>query len=542
MIKNPILKGTYPDPSVCRCGDDYYLVCSTFCYYPGLPIFHSKDLKHWEQIGHVLDRPKQLHLTYEYLNMGLFAPTIRYHEGTFYVVCTNMNTHENFLVTANDPAGPWSDLILIPEAGGIDPSLFFDDDGKVYFAGTDGFITFKYGKQAIICAEIDVTTGRFIGESWPISFGAFEDSMCPEGPHLYKKDGWYYLVIAEGGGNIYTHCATVSRSKNLHGPFEQCPQNPILTNRHLGPDYPLTAMGHCDLFETQNGEWYGVCLGERQINGNNVPLGRETFLFPVKWQDGWPIANPETGRVESENPDTYLPEYPFPQKNAPWIDENNKLAFEWQYLGTPYTDYVSYKNGGLAMKMLPKTTIPEEFEGTVFDFKKMLLEKSTTKENMPYVARRVSAFSYTASVDIHAQFQGKEAAGVSLMQNNAVQLIFELSAGSTKDTINASVIRVDYVLDSDNRIHFEKTVLGYQEFPVSDIYTLTLESKDCYYTLSVSSGGASYTIAENIETDYLGLEKTDSFIGIYIGVFATSKGETSENSALFKDFEMKESD
>lgn len=542
MIKNPILKGSYPDPSVCRCGDDYYLVCSSFCYYPGLPIFHSKDLKHWEQIGHVLNRPEQLHITYEYLNMGLFAPTIRYHDGTFYVVCTNMNTHENFLVTAENPAGPWSDLILIPEANGIDPSLFFDDDGKVYFIGTEGFLTFKYGKQAVICAEFDTKTGHFIDDCWPISFGAYDDSKCPEGPHLYKKDGWYYLVIAEGGGNVYTHCATASRSKDIHGPYEQCPQNPILTNRHLGPDYRATAMGHCDLFETQNGEWYGVCLGERQINGNNVPLGRETFLFPVEWQNGWPIACPKTGYVEMEYPDTYLSQYPFPEKANPWISEDNKLGMEWQYLGTPYTEYVSYEDGGLAMKMLPTTTIPEEFEGTIFDFKEMLGKKSTTKVNLPYVARRVSAFNYTASVDLKVQLHGKEAAGVSLMQNNAVQLIFELSSGKAAETVTASVIRVDYVLDSESRIHFEKTVLGRQEIPSSENYTLTLQSKSCYYTLSVNSKGKSYTIAENVDTEYLGLEKTDSFIGIYIGVFATSKGDVSDNKVLFKKFKIKEFD
>ena len=190
---NPILPGFYPDPSICRVGDDYYLVNSSFSYYPGVPIFHSKDLVHWEQIGHVLERESQLPLGGSPQSGGIYAPTIRYHEGTFYMVTTNVSGIGNFYVTATNPAGPWSEPIILEEAGGIDPSLFFDDDGKAYYIGTvgkDEKVSKYWGDNVIYLRKLDLEQGKLVGETHVLWEGAFKESVWAEGPHLYKKDGY----------------------------------------------------------------------------------------------------------------------------------------------------------------------------------------------------------------------------------------------------------------------------------------------------------------------------------------------------------------
>ena len=229
-FKNPILPGFYPDPSICRVDDDYYLVTSSFAYYPGVPIFHSKDLVNWKQIGHVLDRPSQLPLDGQGQSEGIFAPTIRYNDGTFYMITTNVGSGGNFIVTAKDPAGPWSDPYYL-EAPGIDPALFFDDDGKAYYIGTrpapEG--PRYFGNWEAWAQEIDLKTMKLVGESVGLWRGALRDSAWPEGPHLYKIDGTYYLMIAEGGTGP-EHAVSISRSNAVTGPYVGNPANPILTH------------------------------------------------------------------------------------------------------------------------------------------------------------------------------------------------------------------------------------------------------------------------------------------------------------------------
>ena len=239
--KNPILSGFYPDPSICRVGEDYYLVTSSFVYAPGVPIFHSRDLAHWEQIGNILDRPSQLCVENEEISRGIFAPTIRYHEGTFYMITTNVSHGGNFIVTAQDPAGPWSDpYYLGEEAVGIDPSLFFDDDGRCYYCGTrpnpEGV---RYnGDWEIWIQELDLGTMKLKGRSMAIWKGAVKGCIWPEGPHIYKINGYYYLMHAEGGTGP-EHSITIARSTELFKWFEGCPRNPIFTHRNLGMDYPV---------------------------------------------------------------------------------------------------------------------------------------------------------------------------------------------------------------------------------------------------------------------------------------------------------------
>ena len=251
IAKNPIMPGFYPDPSICAVGEDYYLINSTFAYFPGLSLMHSKDLVHWEQIGNVMDRKSQLPLKEAGHSAGLFAPTIRYHEGVFYVICTNVSYGGNYIVTASNPEGPWSEPYYIEGADGIDPSLFFDEDGKCYYIGThpnpEGC---KYdGDWYIWIQELDVKTMKLVGEHKNVWNGAMKNIVWPEGPHLYKKGEYYYIMHAEGGTGP-DHAVTVCRSKNIWGPYENNFCNPILTHRHLGRDYPVKYVGHADLIET----------------------------------------------------------------------------------------------------------------------------------------------------------------------------------------------------------------------------------------------------------------------------------------------------
>ncbi len=282
--ENPVLKGCHPDPSVCKVGSDYYLATSSFEYFPGVPIFHSVDLVHWHALGHALCRPAQLPLEGQASSKGIFAPTLRYHRGTFYLVTTNVGHRGNFYVTARDPAGPWSDPVWLDEADGwMDPSLFFDDDGKVYYTRHHG------GRHGVVVqAELDVERGKLLGSPREIWSGT--GGIWPEGPHLYKVRGYYYLLISEGGTS-YDHSLTIARSRSPWGPFESNPNNPILTHRHL-PELPIQAVGHADLVEGPNGGWFIVFLGVRPCSSGHHHLGRETFLAEVTWNDaGWPEVN-----------------------------------------------------------------------------------------------------------------------------------------------------------------------------------------------------------------------------------------------------------
>ena len=296
---NPILAGCYPDPSICRVGDDYYLVTSTFEYFPGLPIFHSTDLTTWTQLGHALDRADQLDLSTVPSSGGLFAPTIRHHAGTWYLVCTVVGgegAQGNFVLTARDPAGPWSDPIWIDDARGIDPSLLFDD-GRVWLCGTRLSGTPLWHDQTEVwLRELDPRTLAPIGDEHVLWHGALIGAVWAEGPHLYRRGDWFYLLASEGGTE-FNHALSVARSREITGPYEGFAANPVLTHRNLGQHHPIVAVGHADLVETPRGEWFAVLLASRPYGGYFANLGRETFAVAVEWQDDWPVFAPGVGQV-----------------------------------------------------------------------------------------------------------------------------------------------------------------------------------------------------------------------------------------------------
>ncbi|GGS23710.1 glycoside hydrolase 43 family protein [Streptomyces humidus] len=282
--QRPVIPGFHPDPSICRVGDTYYLATSSFEYAPGVPVFRSTDLRSWEQIGNALDRPSQLDVSQAGPSGGVFAPTLRHHDGRFWMITTNWSDEGGqVLVHAEDPAGPWSDPVRIPSAVGIDPDLAWDDDGTclMSYAGFG-----PQGGEGIVQSAIDPFTGEVLGERrwlWSGTGGKF-----PEGPHLYRVGDLWYLLVAEGGTER-GHAVTIARGPSPRGPFESSPRNPVLT--HRGTDLPVQNTGHADLVERPDGSWAIVYHGVR-ARGSSPEwhvLGRETFADEVIWEDGWPV-------------------------------------------------------------------------------------------------------------------------------------------------------------------------------------------------------------------------------------------------------------
>lgn len=277
-FSNPVIPGFHPDPSICRVGEDYYIACSSFEYFPGVPVFHSRDLVHWSQIGNALDRPGQLRLPLDSRSSGgVYAPTLRHHDGRFWLIVTNVSSDGNMLFTATDPAGPWSDPVRLPGVPGIDPDLAWDEDGTCWCT-----------VAGVGQVRLDPRTGETLGpvrKVWSGSPGA----KAPEAPHLYRIGDYWYLLIAEGGTER-GHGVSIARSRTPDGPFEPCPANPIIT--HRGIEHPIQNTGHADLVQAPDGSWWMVLLGVRPRGGTPGwhVLGRETFLVRVDWADGWPVV------------------------------------------------------------------------------------------------------------------------------------------------------------------------------------------------------------------------------------------------------------
>ncbi len=285
MIQNPILKGFCPDPSIVRAGDDYYIATSTFEWWPGVKLFHSKDLKHWEQIPSPLRKESQLNMIGDPTSGGVWAPCLTYDGKYFYLVFTDVktkkgryyNTH-NYVVYTDDIYGEWSEPVYLNSIG-FDPSLFHDRDGKKYL------INMVNGFKGVLVQEIEPETFKLVGERKKVYAGS--GIGCTEGPHMYHIGDWYYLLVAEGGTG-YDHCVTMARSKSVWGPFETAPDNPILTSDRENVN-ELQKAGHADFVDTQKGEWYMVHLCSRPMNGQKwCTLGRETAIQKMYWdEDGW---------------------------------------------------------------------------------------------------------------------------------------------------------------------------------------------------------------------------------------------------------------
>lgn len=522
-FRNPILPGFYPDPSICRVGEDYYLVTSSFEYFPGLPIFHSRDLVHWRQLGHVIDRPTQLCLDGLQSSKGLYAPTIRYHDGTFYVINTLVPNAENpvppygnFIVTATDPAGPWSDPYWLDDAPGIDPSLLFDDDGRVWYTGNRVPPSGEEypGHREIWLQELDLKTMQLTGPKYALWDGAAKQAVHPEAPHLYKVNGMYYLLIAEGGTDAY-HAVTIARSENVTGPYVSCGRNPILTHRERGYFSEIAATGHADLVQTQHGEWWLVALGVRPYShpfepGYYYNLGRETFLAPVSWEiDGWPVVNPGRGGIEPEFPRPNLPEHPWPVAPARDDFDADRLAFCWNFLRTTNDPFWSLteRPGHLRLRLRP--------------------QKLSEWAAPSFVGRRQQHKSFVAqtAMDFTPQ-HAHECAGMVVLQSSDYHFRFVVSRDN-----GASVLRLI------RRKKGEETTLAEKSVTPGRIY-LQVGAQGQAYSFSVSLDGNQWEpVAECVDGRMLSTTVAGGFVGTYIGMYASSNGHPSQAIADFDWFE-----
>ncbi len=340
---NPVINGFHPDPSICRVGEDYYLVTSSFEYFPGIPVFHSRDLVNWKQTGNCLTDPSELSLENAGDSEGIWAPAIRYHEGTFYVTST-LKGFGNFIVHTEDPGGKWSAPVKVP-VGGVDPSLYFED-GKAFYCTNQSL---HDGTEEITLEVIDIHTGELLGEQRTIWNGIGGGFL--EAPHIYRIEGWYYLIAAEGGTQ-FNHMITAARSRCLYGPYESCPFNPILTNVH-DTSKQVQCAGHGDLFQDHLGNWWFVHLAVRPARRTMSHLGRETFLTPVIWKDGWPYV--ENRRMAAINCDGPL----WAAQNrrtdggteAAWKADFSRAAWEpeWIFLRKPETEQYIRGDGRLLL-------------------------------------------------------------------------------------------------------------------------------------------------------------------------------------------------
>ncbi len=328
---NPVVRGMNPDPSICRAGDDFYLITSSMYLYPGIPVYHSKDLVNWQMIGYCLTRPSQYFLDKNNNSPMMYAATLRYSKGVFYMITTDVSGGGNFFVTATNPAGPWSDPVTI-DKGVFDPSLFFDDDGKVYYTRRGDF-----KDKDIVQAEIDIKTVKLLTPLKGISKGLV--STDTEGPHLFKKDGWYYLTMGEGGSRAL-HMQTIARSKSPWGPFEKDPDNPVIS-QHNAWWYHIRSIGHADFIDAPHGSSWAICLATRHSSYDAFSaIGRETFLLPVDWKNGWPTVKPEHRYYLTVNAKV-LPPQPWPMEPVREDFDAAHLALKWNMLAYPHTQWYS---------------------------------------------------------------------------------------------------------------------------------------------------------------------------------------------------------
>jgi xylan 1,4-beta-xylosidase len=515
-FRNPILPGFYPDPSICRVGDDFYLINSTFEFFPGLPIHHSRDLVHWRPVGHVLTRPSQLNLDGIRASAGLYAPTIRHHAGTFYVINTLIDgagEKGNFIVTAPAVEGPWSEPHWLEDAPGFDPSLLFDDDGRVWIAGNRPHPQAAYhGHCDIWLQELDLEAMKLVGPKLSIWEGALRKADWTEGPHLYKINGVYYLLTAEGGTHT-EHSVVIARSEKITGPYEGDPRNPILTHRHLGRGYPITGPGHADLVDTPNGEWWLVLLAMRPYDGYFYNLGRETFLVPVRWEDGWPVVNPGVGRVEAEGAAPDLPEQRWPAPPACDHFDAPALGPQWDFLRTPRETFwsLSERPGHLRLRLRPQTV--------------------AECANPSFVGRRQQHINFTARAALEfTPRAANECAGLVLLQNDKFHFRFVVSR---EEHQTVSLIK---------RQNGEDTILAKRHISGGLFFFKVSAVGQSYNFHIAAEPGQWQPVAENVDGRILSTPVAGGFIGAYIGMYASGDGQPSDNFADWDWFEYQGED
>lgn len=485
---NPVIKGFYPDPSVCKADDTYYLVCSSFQYFPGVPIFESKDLINWKQIGHCLTRESQIQLREVGSSGGVFAPTIRHHNGRFYMTTTNDTTHQNFYVWTDDIYGEWSEAIYVDQ-GGIDPDLYFEDD-KVFFMsnGTD-----DNGIGGVVQCEIDIKTGSKLSPSCSIWQGT--GGRYLESPHMYKINGRYYLMAAEGGTE-YGHMVVYARGEAVSGPFEAYPNNPVLTNRNLG-GYELQGVGHGDLIQDHEGNWWMLHLGFRQTGRwlTYHHLGREVFLTPVTFgEDGWFTAGHDGTTLSSVETDR-IPSHIIQQEKKTFTFENTDWNLDWCYLRHPAAENYLLESDRLRL------------QGTNVSL--------DTPASPTFIGLRQKDFNAEISCDV--QLTSGEAGITLYMDEN-----HHYDLAVRKDENGYKVIERLNIGDIKSIEHAADLGSGERA-------TLIIRSSHERYSFLLRKDGKDISLG-TAQTRYLSSEVAGGFTGVLIGLYAYGEGSLAEFS------------
>ncbi|WP_110931649.1 glycoside hydrolase family 43 protein [Paenibacillus bouchesdurhonensis] len=501
---NPVLPGFYPDPSVIRVGSDYYLATSSFEYVPGLPIFHSKDLIHWEQIGHALTRTSQIDMSGRKSSEGIYAPTLRYHKGVFYIITTDVMGIGNFYMTASNPAGSWSDPIRIPY-GNIDPSLMFDEDGKVYVTAQMGADEDSH----IIQYEIDIATGAALSD--PVVVARGDGGVWTEGPHLYKIKGRYYLTCACGGTGR-DHRVLVYRGETPYGPFEMMP-HPMLTHNAL-PDHPIQNVGHADLVEDTEGRWWAMFLGVRPVDGEYSVFGRETFLAPIHWnEEGWPVVDNNEGTVRLEMPaEGHSHPLPSTASEGNWQDDfaDEQLGQRWTFLLAPQDEKILL--------------------GTRPGFAALIGNELTLRDDGPalFLGVRQQHAPVTVTTELHfaPKHEGEEA-GIAVRLNERGNVTLGIRQAGEERMLTATM--------TDRG---QMTVLMEKPIDTEQI-RLRIAAGKTDYALLYSLDGAAWFDAGSVPARVLSPEGNGGFTGALFGIYASGNGRKSETPAYFDYFSYK---
>jgi alpha-N-arabinofuranosidase len=543
---NPVLPGCHPDPSICRVGDDYYLVSSTFEYFPGLPVFHSRGLVHWRQIGHAIDRAGQIDLSGVPSSGGLSAPTLRHHAGVFYLVNPLVGAGDcapggNFLLTAVDPAGPWSDPVWLNDAEGTDPSLFFDDDGRAWYVGTRPSTEPGWEGQTDVWLR-RLTLGsdgplRLTGLERVLWHGALLGAVWAEGPHLYKVEGQYYLLAAEGGTE-QDHAVCVARADEVTGPYVGNPANPALTHRNLGRQHPIVGAGHADLVCVPDGTWWAVLLAMRPYGGYHYNLGRETFLVPVGWEDGWPVFAPGVGQVTAQVVPPALKPHPWPV--SPVRDEflRPELDLCWNALRGPASSFATagHRTAGNDDRRLSLQLQPQTFadRGTPaflgrrqqhrdVDVAALLEVEPAHALEWAGIAARLSDDNHYLLVVAGSEVAGSEVAGSDIAGSDI--------AGSEIGTWPRRVLAVR----CQEGVQKVVAEAGIGPGPVR----LTLKARGQDYALGYAVGDGAGQDLVTVDGRVLDPATAGSFVGVWIGLYATSNGRPTSSRALVDWFDYR---
>jgi xylan 1,4-beta-xylosidase len=531
---NPIIAGFYPDPSICRVGKDYYLVNSTFSYFPGINVFHSRDLVHWKLIGYVLNRPEQFNLDGQGVSRGLFAPAIRHHNGIFYVTCTLVDIGGNFVATAKDPAGPWSRPVWLPQVNGIDPSLFFDDDGKAYIiynSNPPNDNPLYNGHRTIRIHEFDSESLKVKGNERILINGGTNIEKKPvwiEGPHIFKKDGLYYLIAAEGG-TADQHSEVVFKSDNVDGPYVSYVKNPILTQRNLDPKrpYAITSTGHADFVQTESGDWWAVFLGcrpYRPYEEEYYNTGRETFLGPVRWNEGWPAINPGYEEVQYRYPSPLHPSAELtdvPMSGNFWTrDEFNsqELDLTWVFLRTPHEKWydLGRKKGYLSIRLRPETC-----SGS--------MNPSFLGRRQQHLRCSVSAaLLFTPKAD-------NEKAGLLVFQNE--KHFYFLCKSSEQSEPVIQLYRSDGSGKSANGMELIASMPIGMDKKDNELL-LKIDAKEDVYSFSYACNPGQWTLLkDSVDAKFLSTRVAGGFVGCMDAMYATSQNKESNSVAEYDWFE-----